>query len=303
MSNELESDPTRRPARLALTIPHAGSSGVIDVADLRAEPPPLSLSPPAPPGVAESPPAPPRWPLAGIITAAAASVSMIALALVARPAPTVMVQQTPAPVMPELAMLEAPEPVVETAVEHDDAEPPPARAEAPRTMVDEPASDEGPKSAMTSERRRTRSKSSAKTKTKKTGGATKSTKTSTPSSIPVECVLDPGRCTASGTPKTTSSKPKGSGRPEKLTASQLKAALASTKADARRCGPEHGAAPGTRVQVKLSIEGSTGTVVKATPQGEHAGSSLGRCVARALSKTEFPEFTAARMGTLYSVRT
>jgi hypothetical protein len=54
--------------------------------------------------------------------------------------------------------------------------------------------------------------------------------------------------------------------------------------------------------VQLSIEGTTGLVLSATPQGEHADGSLGRCVARALEKTSFPRFTAPRMGTLSSVR-
>ena len=99
---------------------------------------------------------------------------------------------------------------------------------------------------------------------------------------------------ATGKPKTSG----GSGakaRPEKLTASQLKSALATTKASARACGPEHGADAGTGVQVKLSIEGATGSVVSASARGDHAGTSLGACVARALARTDFPKFSANRI--------
>ncbi len=56
------------------------------------------------------------------------------------------------------------------------------------------------------------------------------------------------------------------------------------------------------MRVQLSIEGSTGAVVSAEPQGEHAHDPLGRCVAQALARATFPRFVAKRMGTLYSVR-
>ncbi|MCA9712196.1 MAG: hypothetical protein KDK70_40545, partial [Myxococcales bacterium] len=123
-------------------------------------------------------------------------------------------------------------------------------------------------------------------------------------SVSVECVLDPSRCRTGESP-TPSPRP-GAGTdaplPAKLSAAQLKQALATTKAEARRCGPAHGGEPGTKVEVKLSIDGPTGAVISATPRGEHATGALGRCVAEALGRTEFPRFGAARMGTLYSVR-
>lgn len=309
-------DPITRPARLALSIPDSGSSGIIDVADLRADPPPLSLSPPE----GSSPTArhaASRWPLVGVLSAAAASLTMVALAAIARPAPTVVVQQPTAPLAPELAMHEAPQPEVRTAVEHEQHEATrrrPTRAKASKddaSKSSEPAEEtttEPVPSTSTSPSKATASRTKSPRSTSKRSASSKSTtkpEASPPSSIAIECVLDPSRCTASGTPKTatgSSSSTSTKAPPAKLSASQLKAALASTKADARRCGTQHGADPGTRVQVKLSIEGSSGRVVSATPQGDHASGSLGRCVAQALSQTQFPRFGSARMGTLYSVR-
>ncbi|MCA9651842.1 MAG: hypothetical protein H6712_08940 [Myxococcales bacterium] len=299
-----------RPARLALSIPDAGSSGIIDVKDLRADPPPLSLSPPMP----SSRPvrtAGPRWPLAGLLTAVAASLTMVGMAIAIGPSPTVVVQQ-PLTSAVELAMHGAPEPTIQTAVDRERPEPATtatprrrsAAVEPPEETTAEPAVAEAPEPAPSPE---PRARAKAKTsKPRKTEPSAATAEPKAPSSIPVECVIDPSRCTTSGKPRASTgsspTSPSGAALPAKLTASQLKAALASTKANARSCGPEHGVDPGTTVQVKLSIEGSSGTVVSATPQGEHAGDSLGRCVARALSQTQFPRFSASRMGTLYSVR-
>lgn len=301
----------RPPARLALTIPSAGSFGIIDIADLRAEPPPMSLAMPPPPPSTRRP----RWPLAGLLTAAAASLTMVGLALAVRTTtPTIVVQQPTALPAPELAMLGAPEPVLQTASDREASSSPRRAGDEPGT--DAPAAPEAtdePEAgapaptlapeATTKAKAKAKPRSTASNKRRAKTPAKSPAKSKTPATkdIAVECVLDPSRCTASGTPKASSG-PTTKPRPTKLDARQLKAALASTKADARRCGPEHGADPGTRVQVKLSIEGQGGTVVSAVPQGEHASGSLGRCVAVALSRTEFPPFQAPRIGTLYSVR-
>ncbi|WP_266221235.1 hypothetical protein [Paraliomyxa miuraensis] len=174
----------------------------------------------------------------------------------------------------------------------------------PAGPVAEPVAEPEPKPT----KKATRTRSTASSRSTKAKVATKNetkNEAKAKASIPVECVLDPSRCDDRGSiTKTTAAEPSSrpAPLPAKLSTSQLKQAFATTKADARRCGPEHGVDPGVTVRVKLSIEGSTGSVLSATPQDEHATGSLGRCVARALAQTEFPRFSSTRMGTIYSVR-
>ena len=306
MSRAQNPDHRSTPARLALRLPDAGSSGIIDVADLRAEPIPLSL---VPPGPAPRPPKPSRaWPLWGLTAMLGASVMALGLAVVSGPTPTVLVRDA-APIDRPLPMHEADTPVTAAVLEAHEATAPPkdvdasergdAKAEAATKKTGT-----SPKAPRASNSRSSRSANKAKTKRKTTRSSKASSSSGRPS-IPVECVLDPSRCDGTSKTGAGSSTPAPAGpakRPEKLSVAQLKSALSSTKAQARRCGPEHGVDPGTRVRVKLSIEGASGRVVSATAEGAHAGTSLGRCVANALSRTEFPRFGAKRMGTLYSVR-
>jgi len=85
--------PVCRPARLAFRIVDAGSSGIIDATDLRAEPlvPTLAASlsrargaPPAPP---RPRPRPEAWPLAVLSTLLAVVVAFTGVAAAARFAP------------------------------------------------------------------------------------------------------------------------------------------------------------------------------------------------------------------------
>ncbi|RMG95658.1 MAG: hypothetical protein D6705_13175 [Deltaproteobacteria bacterium] len=89
--------------------------------------------------------------------------------------------------------------------------------------------------------------------------------------------------------------------PEKLSMPDVRKALAPVKAAARTCGRTHGASPGTKVRVKLSIEGATGLVVSATPLDEHATSPLGRCVAAKFGDAKFPRFRSKRMGLTFPI--
>ncbi|MEM9456325.1 MAG: hypothetical protein AAGF11_19240 [Myxococcota bacterium] len=315
---------TNTPARLALSLDNYGSSGLIDIANLRAEPLPLSL---VSAGLTSTPPPTPRpapppssnrrpWILGAMGAALGLTLAMVGMVAVVQPSPTIVVER-PVTIDRQLSMQEAEAAPVMTTVgrnEHERAPKHRAKAET-KTTAAEPTPDADPDAtAKAKTKTKTKTKTKAKAKTSKrstqrsTGKDAPSSNTpqnSGSTSIPVECVLDPARCTPSGTPKRTS--PPGDRSapeplPSKLSTHQLKAALATTKADARRCGPEHGTNPGAKVQVKLSIEGKTGTVISSAALGEYAGTSLGRCVAAALRHTKFPRFSATRMGTLYSVR-
>jgi|GEM_PF-1253426 len=107
----------------------------------------------------------------------------------------------------------------------------------------------------------------------------------------VECILDPAKC---GTIDPD--------LPEKLNSSDIKAGIAPTKSAAKSCGPKYGAAPGEKVTVKLTIEGSTGRITSASATGRHAGTVLGACVAAALSKATFPRFRKSSLGVQYPIR-
>ncbi|MEM7158977.1 MAG: hypothetical protein AAF799_39430 [Myxococcota bacterium] len=224
-----------------------------------------------------------------------------------------------APVERQLSMQEVAAPTLREVVEHEptadseEAERLAMTSTEPANEMTSEATSEAPKrgkgvKSSKSSKKTKNSKSSKSfkiSKSSKTSKTSKSKTSKTDRSIPVECVLNPASCTKTGQPRTSpghSAEKATETRPSKLSSAQLKKALASTKASARSCGPEHGTASGTRVAVKLSIEGRTGKVVSATAQGDHAGSSLGRCVAGALSRTQFPAFSSPRMGMVYSVR-
>ncbi len=303
MNRDPQSTARPRPplARLALRVPSAGSSGLIDVTSLRAEPIPLSLAPPGPPPLAE--PSTPRWGLAAITAALGAGLSMVALAAVFQPQATIVVQDSPT-VDRQMSMAEVVEPVEHTTDEHPTDEPAASEAAidgAPAPVVT-PAKSSSKATSKSKSKARTKSSSKRTSKSKSKSKSSK-TKTSGNDAIAVECVLDPSRCDASGKPSSsTATSGTGKALPAKLSTTQLKQGLAKAKASARSCGPQHGVDPGTRVQVKLSIRGATGTVSTATPQAAHAQSSLGRCVATALGQATFPRFSTPQMGMMYTVR-
>jgi hypothetical protein len=105
---------------------------------------------------------------------------------------------------------------------------------------------------------------------------------STPT-LSADCILDPSRC-----------------GPERLTSAQVRTGLQQVVPAAKLCAAAHGAATGTRVPVRLSIDGATGSVRSATPQAPHQD-ALGRCVANELGNASFPAFTQSSMGVVYTV--
>lgn len=93
----------------------------------------------------------------------------------------------------------------------------------------------------------------------------------------------------------------GRGAPEKLDTSALKAGIAAAK-DAAEARCEDLADGGDKVEVKLSIRGSTGKVSSAEVRGAAAGTALGTCVARELKTASFDRFEAAQQGLIVTVR-
>lgn len=324
MSNDHDNHRSHAPrlARLALHVPDAGSSGIIDIADLRVDPLCASLASSLAVSARPSATARRKGPTIALRSALAAGVAVLGLAGAFRLAPSMATDDTsatggqlamheaafdsPAHVLspaPIEARSRAPARITSKAESSEDAQLADPESAAAELTDLEPAADPEPAPSAT---RKTRSRSTkASTSTPKSTAPARPPRTASPaSSISVECVLDPARCDprASASASSTSASSRPAPLPAKLSITQLKTALAVTKADARRCGPEHGADAGTTVRVQLSIEGATGSVVSATAQGDHAKTPLGVCVARALGQTQFSRFTAKRMGTLYSVR-
>ncbi len=122
--------------------------------------------------------------------------------------------------------------------------------------------------------------------------------------ISVECLLDQSKCGARSKPDRGRDKTdKDTGPlPEALSSSQIRTAIKSVKPEAKACGRSHGASSGEQVRVKLSIIGRTGAVTKSDALGDHAGTALGRCVAKALSGAQFPQFRKKQSGVVYVVR-
>lgn len=89
--------------------------------------------------------------------------------------------------------------------------------------------------------------------------------------------------------------------PHTLTSTDVRKAIAAIKELARACGPAHGAEPGERVIVMISIAGATGLVTSANAVGEHLDTPLGNCVADAFSRATFPRFAKTSMGVQYPI--
>lgn len=122
--------------------------------------------------------------------------------------------------------------------------------------------------------------------------------------VSVDCILDPSKCSKGGSKKSSSgsgssSKPADSNLPATLTSSDIRAGVAPYKSAAKSCGSKHGAAKGTKVKVKLSIAGATGTVSSASAQAPHQGTPLGNCVAAAVKKAKFKKFQKSTLGAVY----
>ena len=121
--------------------------------------------------------------------------------------------------------------------------------------------------------------------------------------VSVDCILDPAKCNKGGSKKSSSSssssKPADPNLPATLTSSDIRAGVAPYKGAAKACGSKHGAAAGTKVKVKLSISGATGTVSSASAQAPHQGTPLGNCVAATVKKSKFKKFQKSTLGAVY----
>ncbi|MEE9386704.1 MAG: GYF domain-containing protein [Nannocystaceae bacterium] len=130
----------------------------------------------------------------------------------------------------------------------------------------------------------------------------------------VDCLLDPslpgcgsgakkkGRSSKKGKSKKKSSSSSDASLPASLDKSAAMAGLRAVKPAAKKCGQKHGASPGTKVLVKLSIQGSTGRATSATPKAPWSGKPLGNCVAAAAKKARFPKFKKVQQGLTYPFR-
>jgi len=112
--------------------------------------------------------------------------------------------------------------------------------------------------------------------------------------LDVDCILDPKIDKCLGAPEKT-------GLPHTLNTTRVREAIAPAKPNAKACGAEHGATPGEKVKVKLTISGATGRVVSSVAMDEHAGTPLGHCVAEALGAARFPRFQKPSLGVVYPV--
>lgn len=118
----------------------------------------------------------------------------------------------------------------------------------------------------------------------------------------VDCILDPAlaECMKRAVPQGDDP-PQGDDLPDVLNATDIKAAIQKVEAQAKACGPEHGAKSGEKVKIKLTLEGATGRVTATFAQSPHDETELGRCVADVLATARFPRFRKPRLGVVYPV--
>jgi predicted Zn finger-like uncharacterized protein len=115
----------------------------------------------------------------------------------------------------------------------------------------------------------------------------------------VDCLLEPNlpKCKGGGSKSGgDEKKPVDASLPAKLGTAEIKSGIDGVKAAAKTCGGKNGAAAGTKVGIKFSVTGSTGSVSSASAQGEHAGTALGKCVEAEAKKAKFPKFQAEQQG-------
>lgn len=233
-------------------------------------------------------------PLYMMVLVLSAAVASLGAFVALRPSPTVVVERTVAPMSAAAVTPEEPE---------ESAEPEP-EPEAP-VAVAAPL-DEGPEEAEAAEpeaktkrprgtrprNHKPRPTPPTETKPVKQGGA-----------IPIECVIDPSKCSRTGKKKTgddggeTSTK----GLPASPSSSQIRSAMSEVKPQAKACRSSNGGKSGEKVRVKLSVKGSTGKITSANALDDHAGTALGRCVANALGKATLPRFSKPQVGVVYAV--
>lgn len=255
-------------------------------------------------------------PLLATIGALALSVGVLGFTVAATPH-TIVVQAPSAVEAPTMTEMTAPEPRSFVPVTHDHAQGADhghhdAEAEPEYVMELEPEP-EPPAATRTRTSSKKRGSSSKSTSAKPSKGIAKPSAKPAPSKaadpfagMGADCILDPSRCADGGgnepaskapTTKAPAAKPSRTS----LGSTDVRTAIAPVKSAAKACGITHGAKSGEKVGVRLSIDGATGRVTKATPQAPHATGPLGRCVANALHDATFPTFAKPSMGLVYRV--
>lgn len=82
--------------------------------------------------------------------------------------------------------------------------------------------------------------------------------------------------------------------PKSPSREQVKAAMDAMAPQVKMCGPGSG-----RIVLSIAVAGATGRVVAAEPTGDHAGTPLGLCAARAVKPAKFPAFGQERLQIKY----
>jgi len=86
----------------------------------------------------------------------------------------------------------------------------------------------------------------------------------------------------------------GTDLPQSPSREQVKAAMDSIAPQVVKCGAGSG-----RIVVSVAVAGATGRVMSAEPTGDHAGTPLGLCAARAVKLAKFPAFKQDRLRIKY----
>ncbi len=94
---------------------------------------------------------------------------------------------------------------------------------------------------------------------------------------------------------------RSSDMPATLDSHDIRDGLATVQADAKACGVEHGAEPGTAVRVKLVIAGPTGQVKSAEALSPWTASPLGSCVADVVSEAQFRPCEKESVGVVFPI--
>ena len=244
---------------------------------------------------------------------AAVVVGLAYYVIISDPGQTIVREQVVA-VAPSVAAIEAPKRERRgTAAAALIAEPA-DDAQGESTPTDPEPAEVTPESEISAQPRRRSGRSRGNAKRPQRSDAAPSPSAATPrpkaqggskrdASVSPECVIDPASC-GLGAPRDTTPRPTKATTdlPEKLGESALRQGMAKVKAKAKACRAQFGGSAGEKVEVKLTISGSTGRVTKAAPIGSHAGTPLGGCVAAALKRAEFARFGASVQGVRYGVR-
>ncbi len=119
----------------------------------------------------------------------------------------------------------------------------------------------------------------------------------------VDCLLNPdlAKCQSNSGTTKPDDKVLAPKLPEKLGSAELKKGFSKIKTKAKACGASNGAAPGTKVKVRVSIEGASGKVTKVEVKGDAAGTPLGKCIEGVVKAAVFDPFKKPAMGLDYSL--